>query len=556
MDAIFGYDEFAHRIDEFADRIPSLLAKHNSTSDLSGSVSQLTDIADSPFTVAVVGQMRSGKSSLLNAIVGKDLAITGVNETTATINWFKWGQDNQCEEFRVTWKDDPAETFPLSDISKWTGDSEQAVRTRHIEFFANSPFLKIANIVDTPGTRSVLQDHTETVRDFLSLDTDKQSLTLGSNADAIIYVLMPVARQNDEEFLKEFEGSTRLPSTSPYNSIAVVHKWETLGDGSSQEIVQEKVERIAKSLGGLVTTVLPVSAPLAVASERYAKEFWESILDLAYNSTTGVVSELLLLEDDFIHYEIEGAALAADVRKEFRKQFPIPWPCLKVIIEQALKTQPATFLDLKHEIKSLSKIDELKSTLNDRFFARSSMIKFFSVLSKAITPCNIAIGRLRQERGKVSSLLHQAQSITENTQDSQDSLLEPFIKDVSQRLHEELAILDDISDALESQIVPLTDSFGDMQSDLLAIQTLDDTEEEIDLPVECLKRVCGAFGPNLEERIAEFTESASPITKVEELLGEVGRVRAGANRTARIALEHVTARLEQIADHFDSIHSQ
>ena len=40
--------------------------------------------------------------------------------------------------------------------------------------------------------------------------------------------------------------------------------------------------------------------------------------------------------------------------------------------------------------------------------------------------------------------------------------------------------------------------------------------------------------------------------KTEELLERIGPVRAGANRELRLALEHVSTRLEQLADYFDT----
>ena len=48
------------------------------------------------FTLAVAGQMRVGKSTLINAMIGADLAIPGVTETTATVNWLRHGTVEQA----------------------------------------------------------------------------------------------------------------------------------------------------------------------------------------------------------------------------------------------------------------------------------------------------------------------------------------------------------------------------------------------------------------------------------------------------------------------------
>ena len=45
-----------------------------------------------PCVVAVVGRVKVGKSTFVNALLGEDLAKVGTTETTATINYFTYGQ--------------------------------------------------------------------------------------------------------------------------------------------------------------------------------------------------------------------------------------------------------------------------------------------------------------------------------------------------------------------------------------------------------------------------------------------------------------------------------
>jgi len=45
-------------------------------------------------TIAVVGRVKTGKSSFINALLGDDLAAVGAQETTATINYFRRGNPN------------------------------------------------------------------------------------------------------------------------------------------------------------------------------------------------------------------------------------------------------------------------------------------------------------------------------------------------------------------------------------------------------------------------------------------------------------------------------
>ena len=154
-------------------------------------------------------------STLINALIGEDLAITGVTETTATVNWLKHGTAEQARTFRVVWRNDLAqepEVRDRSELKGWQGPSELAKRTRYLEFFSEAKFLKRIQIVDTPGTRSVIEDHEKTVREFLLAQRhERETLYYGGVADCIVYVLNPVAKQADVELLDAFESRTRLP---------------------------------------------------------------------------------------------------------------------------------------------------------------------------------------------------------------------------------------------------------------------------------------------------------------------------------------------------------
>jgi ATPase subunit of ABC transporter with duplicated ATPase domains len=68
-----------------AARLPKALAQ---------AMERLSGRVDQPCVVAVVGRMKAGKSTFLNALLGEDLAKVGAAETTATINYFRYGQPN------------------------------------------------------------------------------------------------------------------------------------------------------------------------------------------------------------------------------------------------------------------------------------------------------------------------------------------------------------------------------------------------------------------------------------------------------------------------------
>ena len=96
--------------------------------------------ADHPFLMVFVGPFSSGKSSIINALLGKpDLLPVGPVPTTDRISILRWGEEPQQMS---------------------SGSDVQTV-------FYPSPLLQKVSFVDTPGLESVFQKHEETTRNFL-----------------------------------------------------------------------------------------------------------------------------------------------------------------------------------------------------------------------------------------------------------------------------------------------------------------------------------------------------------------------------------------------------
>ncbi|MBZ0274678.1 MAG: dynamin family protein, partial [Anaerolineae bacterium] len=96
--------------------------------------------ADHPYLMVFVGPFSSGKSSIINALLGaEELLPIGPIPTTDRISILRWGEDPQ----RMS-----------------SGSEADTV-------FYPSPLLHKVSFVDTPGLESVFQKHEETTRKFL-----------------------------------------------------------------------------------------------------------------------------------------------------------------------------------------------------------------------------------------------------------------------------------------------------------------------------------------------------------------------------------------------------
>ena len=413
----FSYEECRASVLAFAEEAPKLLSRHAETAALALQVSRLDlpSALATRFTVAVIGQMRAGKSTLINALIGRRLAPVGVTETTATLNWFRHGVGEVCDAFRVRWKDGSDEALSLDRVEEWLGQAENARRTRGLDFFADTPFLLAANLVDTPGTRSVIECHGKTLQAFLAEELETETLRQGGRADAVVYVVNPVAREADADLLALFGEKTRLPGASAYNSIAVMQKWEALGQpklgqpgpGLDPVLEAERMcDRIRSQLEGKVAEVVPASGMLALAVAEAPAALWEGLSHLAEASSQAGLTSLLLSQETFTG-DAEGVPLSCEERRTLLDQAPTPaWPTVRFALRLARIRGIADGGALRRAVYEASGIDRLRHTIEVRFLSLAGLIQAGTALRKAREPCRSALTLLSQEIREREELRH------------------------------------------------------------------------------------------------------------------------------------------------------
>lgn len=101
----------------------------------------LTNSLREPFLFVVMGEVKAGKSSVLNALFGRDFCRSDVLPATDKIYIFKYGQQERDE--------------PVNE---------------HItESYRPCNFLRDFNVVDTPGTNTIVAQHQEITEQFVPM---------------------------------------------------------------------------------------------------------------------------------------------------------------------------------------------------------------------------------------------------------------------------------------------------------------------------------------------------------------------------------------------------
>lgn len=124
----------------------------------------LSTISTAQLTVPVVGAFSSGKSSLINAFLGKDILNVGVTPETSLATELHFGIENRVEAIRKT------------NESDWLTPNQPEIRTlsskdyQYLRYYLNNQHLQnIAPLVlvDMPGFDSPLDTHNQAIFSYL-----------------------------------------------------------------------------------------------------------------------------------------------------------------------------------------------------------------------------------------------------------------------------------------------------------------------------------------------------------------------------------------------------
>ena len=371
MDVAGALPDFMRRAADLFEALPDLRTG-------AAALRQIADTANQPFNLAVVGRMKTGKSTLINSLAERELAVVGVEEATATINWFCHGEGTQPNHFIVHWKDGRAESFPVERLkTDWTGKSEEVKarveKAARLQLFSDAPRLREMQIIDTPGTGSAVEAHEAGAMGFLNPDIFEQSAAEGNKADAILYVIGAVGRESDLDNLELFRSGRSLNS-GPYNSVCVIHKWDALEAADPAVEAVKKAGRLMEQLSDTVATVIPVSGPIALASRAAPDDFFERLLNVTAKAGEAEFERGLKMERRWNEDEKR-----AGIRGLFSG---LPWASFTLIARQLRGVPAGDVSAARKRCLDYSRIAELEKFIEDHFFSQRAIIKRCQLLEK------------------------------------------------------------------------------------------------------------------------------------------------------------------------------
>ena len=349
-----------------ADLIQEALAVYRddaaATAALEGYARRLAE----PLRVAVAGMVKAGKSTLLNAIIGEEIAPTDTGECTRIVTWYRYGHSPRITLYPVTGE---PRTLPIRRVggrlvfalgSAQSGDVERLV----VEWPSES--LREVTLIDTPGIASLSEDVAARSVSFLTPEDAP------SEADAVIY-LMRHMHASDLRFLESFRD-TEAARSGTVNAVAVLSRADEIGAGRIDSLLSagDIAERYRRdhSLRKLALGVVPVAGLLAQSARSMRQADYESLALLA-GMDRAAREKLLLSADRFLKAGVpEG--LDADARASLLERFGLFGIRLGVVLIRAGFTDPTP---LAHELARRSGLDPLLAMVGRQFHARAEALK-------------------------------------------------------------------------------------------------------------------------------------------------------------------------------------
>ncbi len=187
-----------------------------------------------PFSLVVLGDFKRGKSTIINAILGKSIAPVNVAPETFTINSISYSEIPKAEAVlkngqRITLTADDLVRERLEKLMRAFPDTLE-----YIDIHDNVEILKEIRIVDTPG-----------LSDLDCLDKQVQDYLV--NADAVIYIASALSPFSESEQLFLASHIRPLSFSKLYVLVNMIDAMNT----------QEDIEKIINRVSERCESIMP-----------------------------------------------------------------------------------------------------------------------------------------------------------------------------------------------------------------------------------------------------------------------------------------------------------
>ena len=217
---------------------------------------ELREMVTRPPRVAIVGRLKSGKSTLVNALTQHRIAATDSLECTLVVSMYLDGAPARAEIIGLDGESirEPLGNGPLQKLPRPLDEID------YVRQYLPNVSLRQLSLIDTPGTATLTVENEERTRRML-VDGGQDTRRASSWADCVVFLSDSAPRDDERTFLSQL-GMT------PLTTVGVLSRADSFGAGAFGQVdpiifAGEHAYKIAEQLQSVVETVLPLSGLLA-----------------------------------------------------------------------------------------------------------------------------------------------------------------------------------------------------------------------------------------------------------------------------------------------------
>ncbi|MFF5571967.1 MULTISPECIES: dynamin family protein [Streptomyces] len=337
--------------------------------------------------VAVAGSVSSGKSTLVNALVGAELTVTGLNPVTFTPTVLRHAAEPAVTVHFLDGR--PREHHPLTSLARFTArlpDTDASKNIAWVEVRGPLPRLRSFDLVDTPGFGSRFEADTQAALAALGLTPEAVSSATAdqlTRADAVLAVLNAGVSRSDADLLTRFRGKGL--ALSPVTCVGVLTKVELMWPGEARRPVSNPLDhcgRIAErimavpGMSRLLHDVHPVCSKVSEAAWSMSEEDHADLASLARTDPV-LLHKRLRVHRAFAEGPCEDLPLPPERRARLVRRFGQ----YGIALATALIREGVEALgELRAELDRRSGMESLRKALMRHFGHRSELIKVGRIL--------------------------------------------------------------------------------------------------------------------------------------------------------------------------------
>lgn len=211
--------------------------------------------------VVLMGEVKSGKSTLLNALAGEVVSPVGITETTAAIINVCYGKKRLAE---IRYKNGNSKTSSiesiLSELDVNKGNSEYFKNCQEVYIWLPNDSLRAMSLVDTPGLNTLTESN------------DKLATAYIQEADVVVWL----ANGRYPGKLSDMETAEKIHDMGKRMVAVISHI-----DDFDEKTVTACIEHLKRNCDGLFEIILPFAGEKAIQAieEKDSEKMEESGLD-------------------------------------------------------------------------------------------------------------------------------------------------------------------------------------------------------------------------------------------------------------------------------------